>query len=177
MSSSISGNTQVPANIAYKGGNLSGNVVSNSTAPIGDYTIGDLPDGIYTLTPAALNYTFTPSSQVVTVAGSNVTGVNFTATVTVGNFTGTVVKIAEAAQVTEGGRTTLVSTSLGLIRFGDGNTLVVFDILDGSGRSPVAPAANTLNATVHFDLRQINESSDPSVPRLVPIGQAINISV
>lgn len=45
----------------------------------GNYTFSALVNGAYTVTPAKNGYSFTPSSQSVTVGGAPVTGVNFTA--------------------------------------------------------------------------------------------------
>jgi hypothetical protein len=51
-----------------------------TTDPSGNYSFAGLPDGAYTVTASKSGYSFSPASQPVTVAGSNVTGVNFTAT-------------------------------------------------------------------------------------------------
>jgi hypothetical protein len=45
----------------------------------GKYTFRGLTDGTYTITPSKTGVTFSPSTQKVTVAGANVTAVNFTA--------------------------------------------------------------------------------------------------
>jgi hypothetical protein len=74
---SISGNAGAPfATIAYTGPS-SGSVTADGS---GNFTIVGLANGSYTLTPSEAGYTFSPTSQVVVVSGSNVTGVNFTAT-------------------------------------------------------------------------------------------------
>jgi hypothetical protein len=46
----------------------------------GNYSFAALTNGTYTITPSRSGYSFTPSSQTVTVSGANVSGVNFTAT-------------------------------------------------------------------------------------------------
>ncbi|MBS0394698.1 MAG: family 16 glycosylhydrolase [Proteobacteria bacterium] len=46
----------------------------------GHYTFGGLADGAYTVAPAAPDTTFAPSSAAVTVAGADVTTVDFTST-------------------------------------------------------------------------------------------------
>src|SRR5262249_7071029 len=46
----------------------------------GTYSIGSLPPGTYALTPVSSGYSFSPASQSVTIATSNVTGVNFAGT-------------------------------------------------------------------------------------------------
>jgi hypothetical protein len=45
----------------------------------GNYNIGQLTNGSYTVTPSKSGYTFSPASQAVTVTGANLTGINFTA--------------------------------------------------------------------------------------------------
>jgi hypothetical protein len=73
---SISGNCDVGfATITYSGPS-SGSVASDIA---GNYSISNLNAGVYTLTPSATNYAFTPNIQSVTLANSNVTGINFTA--------------------------------------------------------------------------------------------------
>ena len=60
--------------------NLSGSAIS--TAPVdqsGNYSFSNLKNGSYTITPSNSNFTFTPTSQTVTVNGANVTGANFSA--------------------------------------------------------------------------------------------------
>jgi hypothetical protein len=60
---------------------LSG-AASATTTPnsAGNYTFGGLSNGMFTVTPSNVGYTFSPASQSVTVNGANSTGVNFTAT-------------------------------------------------------------------------------------------------
>jgi hypothetical protein len=73
---SISGNAGIAgATVAYTG-TSSGSVTADGS---GNYTIGGLANGPYTITPSFSFYTFSPLSQNETVAGSNITGVNFTA--------------------------------------------------------------------------------------------------
>lgn len=57
-----------------------GSTATVSTDANGNYTFSGLMDGTYVITPTMSGYTFMPSSIVVTVAGSNVTGQIFTAT-------------------------------------------------------------------------------------------------
>jgi hypothetical protein len=75
--------------ISGAGGNLAtvtlgGAAAATTTADAsGNYTFSGLANGGYTVTPSKTGYTFTPTSQNVTVSGANVTAVNFsTATVT-----------------------------------------------------------------------------------------------
>ena len=60
---------------------LSGAASATATADSsGNYTVTGLANGTYTIVPSHTGYTFTPSSQSMTVNGANVTGVNFTDT-------------------------------------------------------------------------------------------------
>ena len=52
------------------------------TVPVaadGTYAVGPLPAGTYTVTPLSSNYTFSPTSQSVTLSTADVTNINFTA--------------------------------------------------------------------------------------------------
>jgi Transmembrane protein 131-like N-terminal len=58
---------------------LSGAASTTTTADSsGNYTFIGLGNGMYTVAPSHVGFTFTPSSQSTTVNGANVTGVNFT---------------------------------------------------------------------------------------------------
>ena len=46
---------------------------------LGNYTIGGLVAGAYTLTPSLVGYTFVPTDQVVTLTTASMTGIDFTA--------------------------------------------------------------------------------------------------
>src|SRR5215831_2405833 len=60
---------------------LSGAAAATATGDAsGNYSFANLPNGTYTVTPSRSGYTFTPTSQTVTVNGANASGVNFTAT-------------------------------------------------------------------------------------------------
>ncbi len=61
---------------------LSGAASATTTANAsGAYTFTGLANGTYTVTPSHAGYTFGPVSQIATVNGANVAGINFTATV------------------------------------------------------------------------------------------------
>ena len=51
---------------------------STTTASDGTYSFTGLGNGTYTVTPVLKGYIFTPTNQVVTISGANVTGQNFT---------------------------------------------------------------------------------------------------
>lgn len=72
----ISGNAGLAdATVSYTG-TSSGEVTADGS---GNYTIPDLMDGDYTITPTFTGYVFTPASQDETLAGADITGVDFTA--------------------------------------------------------------------------------------------------
>jgi Domain of unknown function (DUF4082) len=59
---------------------IQGGAISQTIQPGADgtYAFGPLPAGSYTVTPASSTYVFTPVSRSVTLAATDVTGVNFT---------------------------------------------------------------------------------------------------
>src|SRR6266581_3631495 len=64
---------------------LSGAASATTTADsTGNYTFTGLANGTYAITPSRSGYTFNPSTQLATVSGANVPGINFTATAQVG---------------------------------------------------------------------------------------------
>jgi hypothetical protein len=52
---------------------------TGTTNNLGNYTFTGLSNGSYTVTPNNTGFTFTPTSQNVSVNGANITGLNFTA--------------------------------------------------------------------------------------------------
>lgn len=60
---------------------LSGAATGTTTADsTGSYSFAGLANGTYAITPGRTGYTFSPSTEGVTVSAANVTGINFTAT-------------------------------------------------------------------------------------------------
>jgi hypothetical protein len=78
---SISGNAGIANAVVNYSGTSSGSVTADGS---GNYEIDGLADGKYTITPSLASYIFTPTSQNVTVSGSDITGVNFAAAETIG---------------------------------------------------------------------------------------------
>ena len=61
---------------------LAGSATSASTTADagGAYSFGALPDGVYTVTPSKIGFTFTPASRTVTITGASAASIDFTAT-------------------------------------------------------------------------------------------------
>jgi len=60
---------------------LSGPTAGSTTADgTGNYAFTGLANGTYVVSPAHSGYTFSPSTQAVTISGGNVSGVDFSAT-------------------------------------------------------------------------------------------------
>jgi Carboxypeptidase regulatory-like domain len=80
--------------VANTGGatlNLSGSSSGTTlTDSAGNYSFSGLANGSYTVAPTLSGYTFTPASQLVTISGTNVKGVNFTGHPPTYSITGTV---------------------------------------------------------------------------------------
>jgi Glycosyl hydrolases family 16/Carboxypeptidase regulatory-like domain len=67
---------------------LSGLSTATTTAnSSGNYSFTGLVNGGYAVTPGNAGYSFSPTSQAVTINGANVTGVNFTATAVAPTYT------------------------------------------------------------------------------------------
>ena len=81
---------------------LSGTATGTTTADVsGNFTFTGLNNGTYTVTPSKSGFTFSPTSQPVTVNGANVTAVNFTATaIPTWSITGTVSPVANGPGTT-----------------------------------------------------------------------------
>ena len=77
---SISGSVSPAASGSGTLLNLTGTTTAMATADAsGNYSFTGLSNGTYTVTPVKSGFTFTPVTQMVTIAGANVTGINFTA--------------------------------------------------------------------------------------------------
>jgi hypothetical protein len=75
---SISGNAGSPGStINWTGASGSGSVVADGSS---NYSIPNLVNGSYVLTPSKAGFIFTPTTSNQTISGANITGVNFTAT-------------------------------------------------------------------------------------------------
>jgi len=102
-------------------GPASATMTANSS---GNYTFTGLANGAYAVTPSLTGYTFSPSTQSVTVNGANVLAVNFTAAPQVGqtfSISGTISPVVGGSAATvllsgAAGATTL-SDNLGNYRF------------------------------------------------------------
>ena len=78
VSGTISGAGGNTATVTLTSGTTTIGNVTSSTA--GTYTFSSIANGSYTVSPSKTGFTFTPTSQAVTVNGNNITDVNFTST-------------------------------------------------------------------------------------------------
>ncbi len=81
ISGTVSGDVANGVTMTLSGAGT-GTATTNSS---GTYSFSGLANGTYTVTPSLSGYTFTPSSQSVTISGANRTGINFTSTASGGN--------------------------------------------------------------------------------------------
>ncbi len=73
----ILGTVGIAGAIVSLSGTASASTIANNS---GVFNFSNLVDGSYSVTPSLAGYTFSPSSQLVTIHGTNVTDVSFTAT-------------------------------------------------------------------------------------------------
>jgi hypothetical protein len=79
-----------------------------TTDATGNYSFSSVPNGTYTVTPSGVGFSISPTSQGITVNGSNVSAVNFTATGIAYTITGTLSGGAGAAVSLSGAATATV---------------------------------------------------------------------
>ena len=100
ISGTVSGDIQEGVIITLSGDN-SDTTTSDSN---GDYFFGGITDGNYTITPTLSDYTFSPTSESVTVDGADETGIDFDATENTYTLSGTVVgDVQEGVTITLSG--------------------------------------------------------------------------
>lgn len=121
---SVSGSVTTGAGVGISGVTIGTGSVSTTTNSSGAYTLGNLANGSYTLTPSLGGYTFAPASRSVTVNNANVTGQNFTGTASnvppVANFSFTTSNlVASFTDTSTDSDGTIASRSW---NFGNGNT-------------------------------------------------------
>lgn len=128
---------------------LSGASSASTTADAsGNYSFTGLANGTYAVTPSKSGYSFSPSSQSVTINGSNATAVNFTATAATYTISGTI-SGGSGATVALSGSTTASTTadSSGNYSFSVANgTYTVTPTKSGYSFSP-ANQSVTVNGT------------------------------
>ncbi len=73
----LSGSIDLPAG-AGATVSVTGSTTASTTANAsGQYTVGSLPNGTYTVTPSSPEQVFTPASRTVTIQGASVSGIDF----------------------------------------------------------------------------------------------------
>jgi hypothetical protein len=75
ISPAVSGGPSGAGAVVTLSGASSGTATADSS---GNYSFSGLANGSYTVTPNKTGYTFTPSSQTVSISGANLPGTNFT---------------------------------------------------------------------------------------------------
>ncbi|MBI2399296.1 MAG: proprotein convertase P-domain-containing protein [Xanthomonadales bacterium] len=79
---SISGTIANSSGVGIANVSVSNGSASTTTNSSGAYTLSNLANATYTITPTLSGYSFSPANRAVTVNGANVTGQNFTGTAT-----------------------------------------------------------------------------------------------
>ena len=82
ISGTVSGEIQAGVTMALSG-SMSATTLTDAS---GNYTLRNLSNGSYTVTPDKAGYTFTPSNLPVTISGASASGKNFSATFTGGEL-------------------------------------------------------------------------------------------
>ena len=82
----VSGLVTTSTGVGISGVTLSLGAASSTTDSAGNFSIPNVANASYTLTPSASGYTFSPTNRAVTVSGANVTAQNFTGTASVSTF-------------------------------------------------------------------------------------------
>ena len=147
ISGTISGTGGNGATVTLSGA-ASATVTANSS---GAYTFTGVANGSYTVTPSKSGFTFSPTSQAVTVSSANVTGVNFsTVTYTIsGTISGTggngaTVTLSGAASATVTANSSGAYTFTGLAS----GSYTVTPSLTGFTFSPTSQAVTVSSANV-----------------------------
>lgn len=173
---SISGRVATSGGAGISGVSVSTGSASATTNSNGDYTIANLANGTYTLTPSLSGYTFSPTSLSATVSGANLTGRNFTGTQNTGggnalsngvgvagstNSTSANSSFVEYTVAVPAGASNLVIATSGAsgdvdlyTRFGSAPTLTTYDCrpYTGTGNESctvASPSAGTYFARVY----------------------------
>ena len=108
----ISGTITPAGNAASAVVALAGPSSASTTADFsGNYSFSGLANGTYTVTPSKTGFTFTPTSQPVTVNNANVGAVNFSATAQTWSISGNVSVAGAGATVTLSGAASASTTA------------------------------------------------------------------
>lgn len=125
---------------------LNGAASATATAnSLGAYSFTGLANGSYVVTPSNTGYSFSPSSQPVTISGTNLTGVNFTASVQAPTFTisGTITP----ATIGSGALVTLSGTASGTTTANSSGNYSFTGLANGSYTVTPSSATATFSPT------------------------------
>jgi type IV pilus assembly protein PilY1 len=128
---SISGAIKSGVTVTATGPNGTFTGISTSS---GGYSIINVPDGSYTVTPAYTGYTFSPVNRSVTLSGSNDWGNDFTASASGGGGGGTTYQISGKITTSGGGGNNLSGVTVTIT--GGGSTYT--DTTDNQGNYTIS---------------------------------------
>jgi hypothetical protein len=172
------GTSTISGNVSTNGANatvtLSGTASGSTTADSsGNYTFTGLANGSYTITPTKSGYTFSPTSQQVTVNGANVSGVNFTATQNVSSGLAIDVKLSKDSTTAA---TTIASSAFSTTA---GNELLLAfisaDYLSGTNTTVSSIASTGLTWTLV--VRTNTQSGTAEIWRAFASSKLTNVTV
>ena len=142
----VSGAVTTASGAAIGGVRVSSGSATATTNTSGQYTLTGLANGTYTLSPSLAGYTFSPSSQSVTVNGANVTGRNFTGTVA--SSGSTVVHNVNLPSVSTGNWSSMYTVNIPA-----GTTKLVVNISGGTGDADLYVRAGAAPSTTSYTCR------------------------
>ncbi len=123
------------------------------TGEDGEYIFTGVPNGAYTLTAEKDSYSFEPESATLTVAGENITGLNFLGTLHTFSISGSVTAALAAKVAVEGGIPgVLVSLSTGMTVMTDEGGAFIFTGLPNGTYTITLSLENYAFATESFEV-------------------------
>lgn len=165
----------ISGNAGTSGATLSAGTSSATSDGSGNYTIGSLAAGTYTVTPTKSGCTFSPVSSAVTITSSNVTGVNFTASCTTPTFSISGNAGTSGATITAGAFSTTsdASSNYSMSGFAAG-TYTVTPSKSGCTFSPASSSVTITSASVTANFTATCGSGDTPLTSGVALsGQSV----
>jgi cytoskeletal protein CcmA (bactofilin family) len=149
ISGTVSGAVQSGVAMTLSG-NSSGTATTDAS---GNYSFSGLSNGTYTVTPSKPGYTFEPSSETVTISGTDVTGIDFTSSAATHSISGQVtgdVKSGVTMTLSGSGSGNKITNFLGNYSFSglSNGTYTVTPSKSGYTFTPPSTAVEINNANV-----------------------------